>query len=228
MRKLYKNENGFTLVETLSALVILGILGGGIIGICLQIMSISTLQSKKIEFQQISNNIVLEMEKISQIDGLYEQAGYLGKYVGVPWNDAHIIKVLNTAGALEEIDKMAEGAHQIGLTHINDNLNQTITYFGIKDDTIKIKIFQNKNEHDVTKTIYSLPNYRDSFSIQTTALIIFYQDQIAFSQYYNTHTGLWNFNDLSTLENVLYARKTTFTYRDNSKARGDVPGSGKW
>lgn len=226
-----KEERGVSIPELLGIIAVLGIVLALMSGIFLSIVKTTTIQGQKVEMQQTANNLVVQLEKISKIDGIYEQAGYLGKFVGIDWKQAHIFKPLvqeNGSDEWVEMSLTGQGANQVALTDINDTLNQSKEMFKIKDPAIKIKILQQKNENEVTKTLYGTPNYRDTFSIQTTVMILFYKEEINFTDYYQTSTGYWKFEEIKQHPNVVYSREAMFYYRDDAKSKGEIPGNGRW
>ncbi|MGX7420622.1 pilus assembly FimT family protein [Carnobacterium gallinarum] len=230
MQRKLKEERGVTLVELITILALLGIVFSLSGGLFYSIAKTSSIQKQMVEIQQTANGIVSEIESISKIPGLYEEAGYIGKYVGKEWEETHIIKPLkfDEAGDPVEMTVTDEGENRIALTDITDTLNQSKQVFQLNNPEIKIKIMQEKNENELTKTIYSTPNYRDTFSIQTTVMVLFYRDKIDFSKYHDDRTGGWSFDELKALSNVVYSRETVVQYRDNAKAKGDIPGNGRW
>jgi len=227
--KKIKNENGTSLIELLGVLVISGILFSLIITIFSTITKVSSIQTQQVEMQIVANNIVYKLEKISRIEDIYSNAGYFGKFVG-NWEENQINKVLKKSSTDEwiEIKKNDQGDNLIALTDINDSLYERLELFKIKDSNIKIKILQQKNKNDITKTIYKMPNYRDSFSIQTSFAIIFYENEFDFQFYYNSQTNSWDYEGMKNDRNLRYIREGELSYRDDAKAKGELPGNGRW
>lgn len=230
MRKIIKEEHGVTLIELLAVLAILGIVFSLSSGLFYSIAKTSSTQGQMVEIQQKANGMVAEIERISNVPGLYEQAGYIGKYVGKDWKETHIIKPLklDSKGNYVEMATTDGGENKLALTDITDTLNHSKKVFQIDNAAIKIKVMQEKNENEKTKTIYATPNYRDTFSIQTTVLILFYKGELDFAPYYDASAGSWDFAKLKALPNVVYAREAIVQYRDNAKAKGAIPGNGRW
>lgn len=228
MNKLIKNEQGLTLIELIGATVVFGLAFLLFSGILFSISKTSTVQGQQVEIQQIANSMVAQMESISKIDGIYEEAGYLGKFESKSWSTKHIIKSLDKNN-LVELLPLAQGENPIYVSDILDTLNNRAESYQIKDSEVKVKLIQQKNENEVTNTIYSTPNYRDTFSIQVSGAILFYKEEIDFSRYYDTATGLWQIEKLLEEEQtIVYSRKFVLTYRDDQKANGEVPGNGRW
>lgn len=234
MQRIVKDERGLSFIEVLSVLTICGVVFALVSGLLLSISKTTSIQAEKIEMQQTANSILAQVERISNISGIYEQAGYLGEFVGSSgtnaWNDAHIVKLLQEDGTGEwlETSRIGPGGNRIAITDITDTLNQSKEIFQMKNSETKIKILQQKNENELTKTIYTTPNYRDTFSIQSTVMVLFYNEKIDFSDYYDEITGFWNYNEIKELPNVLYSRESVFCYRDDAKSKGEVPGNGRW
>ncbi|QIL45811.1 type II secretion system protein [Vagococcus coleopterorum] len=231
MNKFLKDERGVSLIELIGVTVLLGVMSILISGIFFTTVKTTDIQGEKVQIQQAANNMFAQMESISKIKNIYKDAGYLGKFTGVDWHKAHIIKPLAEDAATGEWLAMKDeeqGTNKIAITNINDTLNKTKTTYQIKNPKIKIKILQQKNENEVTNTQYKTPNYRDTFSIQTTVMVLFYKDDINFSEYYEAESGTWEFDKLSKLTNTVYSRKSVMYYRDDDKAKGDVPGDGRW
>lgn len=234
MQRIVEDERGLSLIEVLSVLTISGVVFALISGLFLSITKTTSIQGGKVEMQQTANGILAQVERISNISGIYEQAGYLGKFVGSSgtnaWNDAHIVKLLqeDETGDWLETSRTDQGLNRIAVTDITDTLNQSKEIFQIKNSETKIKILQQKNENELTKTIYTTPNYRDTFSIQTTVMVLFYNEEIDFSDYYDAITGFWDYSGIKELPNVLYSRESVFNYRDDAKSKGEIPGNGRW
>ncbi len=230
MKHVLENQKGLTLVELLGTIAIFGFIASLLTSILFSISTTSKIQSQKVELQQIANGLVTQMEKISNIPDIYEKAGYRGKFVG-SWNDEYIVKILKKSSGnnewVENTNLTNAGENMIGITDINDNLNQKVTFFKATNPKINIKVIQQKNENSQTKTIFSMPNYRDDFAIQTTALILFFKDPIDFMHYYDSQTGLFNLEKIKKIPTVIYFREAIFTYRDHSKVKGEVPGDGQ-
>lgn len=227
-----KDEQGLTLIELLGALTIFGIVSILLSSILFNIAKASSTQGRQVEIQQTANNMVVQIEDISKLEGIYAKAGYYGKFQdATSWNTSHIVKVLDgDSEEASEIGVFAQGENTLFLTDINDNLNKKVISYRIQDTNIKIKVLQQKNENSQTKTIYGTPNYRDLFSIQTTGVILFYQHTIDFSKYYDSDVGVWQTDKLLGEEQnkIIGSRKFVVNYRDDQKAKGEVPGNGRW
>ncbi|WP_086348143.1 hypothetical protein [Candidatus Enterococcus clewellii] len=229
MKKLLNNERGLSLVELLGAIILFGLASLLFGGVLFSIAKTSEVQGQQVAIQQTANGMVAQMESISTIENIYEKAGYRGKFNSSNWVDAHIVKALSE-DRLAEIQPLAQGQNPLYLSDILDTTNQRAQGYQVKDKTIKIKLIQQKNENEQTKTIYATPNYRDTFSIQTSGVILFYKKDIAFDGYYTSETGLWAIEELlqENEDSIVYSRKFVLTYRDDEKASGEVPGNGRW
>lgn len=229
--RLINNQRGLTLVEVLGTVVILGVTFILSASIIFNIFKVTNLQRQKVEMQQVSNGIVTEIERINQMKNLYDEAGYRGKFMDQKdWFQKHIVKVLKSSGEANQWSLLTvtdEGENSIWLTDINDTLNQQAILFKITDPEIKIKIIQQKNENSVSKTLYGMKDYRENYTIQTTAMILFYKESLNFSRYYNQDTGQWNVVSLKKQPNVLYTRLFTSYYKDKAQEKGEVPGDGR-
>lgn len=227
--KLLKEEKGVTLIELLGVLAIFGLVSILLSGVLFSISKASAVQGQQVEFQQLANNMIAQMESISDISDLNKDATYYGKFnTPAAWKKLSIVKVMTTD--MQEIQFFAQGKNSIALSDINDTLNRRARTYQVSDKKIKMKILQHKNENAVTKTAYSTPNYRDTFSIQTTGVILFYEEAIPFTTYYDDDSGLWDIEKLLATEeaSIHYSRKFVYSYRDELKAQGEVPGNGRW
>ncbi|EGO6609425.1 type II secretion system protein [Enterococcus faecalis] len=227
--KLFKDETGVSLLEVMVTIVLLVFFLSLTIGLFQSIAKTSAVQGEKVEIQQQANNMVEKIRSISNTPRIYEQAGYMGKYVGEEWQNTQIVKVLRPDEGIgwTEAGITEAGTNTIGLTAITDTMNSFTEVFSIDNPDIKIKILQEKNENDETKTVYSTSNYRDTFSIQSTSKILFYKNEINFANYYNKSTGKWD-EELLSHSNIVYFREMTVQYRDDAKSKGDIPGNGRW
>ncbi|MBL1229156.1 type II secretion system protein [Enterococcus sp. BWB1-3] len=228
MRKLLQDENGLSMFELIGAITIFGLASFLFSAILFSIFRASVLQGQQLELQQTANNLVAQMEGISKIENIYKDAGYRGKF-NSDWSEAHIVKIL-AADKMSELLSIDQGDNPLYISDILDTSNQRASSYHVKDQNIKIKLIQQKNENEVTKTIYATPNYRDTFSIQTSGVILFYKEEIEFSDYYDSSAGLWALEQLlaENEASIVYSRKFVLTYRDDEKASGEVPGNGRW
>ncbi|MBP1042802.1 type II secretion system protein [Vagococcus sp. BWB3-3] len=229
--KILKDERGLSLIELLGALAIFGLVAILLSSVLFSISKASTVQGQQVEFQQTANLMVSQIESISKTPGIYQDAQYYGKFTAPDkWKDIHIVKTGADASNPSADDKYASGANKIYVTDINDNDNTKADTYQIKEAGIKIKVLQQKNENDERKTHYGTGNYRDSFSIQTSGIVLFYKEEIEFSKYYDKSTGTWQLEKLlaENSNKVKYSRKFVYSYRDDQKAKGDVPGNGRW
>lgn len=226
-----KDERGLSLIELLGALVIFGLVSVLLSSVLFSISKASTVQSQQVEFQQTANMMILQIEKISKTAEIYQKANYWGKFTDTSaWKETHIVKIVE--GDEKESDENTpgnSGVNPIYLTDINDAENAKTTSYQIKEKDLKIKILQQKNEHEERKTTYGTTSYRDTFTIQTSGIILFYKDTITFSDYY-TAAGVWEMDKLlaDNKEKIHYSRKFVSNYRDDDKAKGAVPGNGRW
>ncbi|MGK0551206.1 pilus assembly FimT family protein [Enterococcus faecalis] len=224
-----KDERGLSLVELLGVISLLGIISALFSGTFYLIVQASSFQGQIVAYQQTANQIRTQVEAITRIDGIYQRAGYLGKYDSKKFQEEHIVKVVS-ADQREELALTSEGANQLYLTNINDTLNQQGQLYQLKNPQVKLKFIQQKNENEATKTHYYMPNYRDTFTIQTKCFLLFYKGTIDFDKYYNSQTGWWQLDKLQqeNQHSIVYQRSFTVTYRDDEKASGGVPGNGRW
>lgn len=229
--RLLKDERGLSLIEVLGALAIFGLVAILLSSVLFSISKASTIQGQQVEFQQTANMMIAKIEKISRTPEVYEDANYFGKFNGkISWKETHIIRLTKDNQTDSEVNKPFEdGVNPIYLTDINDNANQKSDSFEIKDKTIKIKVLLQKNENDQRKTSYGTSNYRDTFTIQTSGIILFYQESINFTPYY-TSNGVWDLEKLVTdnKAKIRYSRQFVCSYRDDQKAKGEAPGNGRW
>ncbi|WP_207695390.1 hypothetical protein DOK67_0001767 [Enterococcus sp. DIV0212c] len=242
MSRILKDEDGLTLIEMIATLAIFSIVilfFGAIIG---SIGKAFSIQGQKVEFQQTANDIVAQINQLSKKKGLYEKAGYLGKFPttassGNPWQTDQIISVFDSEATNQKpIDLTEQGKNKIGLTDILDatkdsGKNSEARFYRLKNQEYKIKIFQQKNKNESLKTQFKTPNYRDTFTIQTSVTILFYKGTIDFNRY--VKNGEINLSGKDGVEEkeaaaILYSRKAEFTYRDELKAKGEIPGEGRW
>ncbi|MEB6145951.1 PulJ/GspJ family protein [Enterococcus casseliflavus] len=158
-----QDERGVTLVELLGAIVIFGIIIALFSGTLFLIVQASVRQGRIAAFQGIANEIMAQAGQIAKIDGIYEHAGYLGKYDSLLFHEEHIVKTMpeGTLGAAIT----EEGSPRMVVTDITDTNNIRARVYDTKDPTIKLKIIQQKNENEATLTHHYTPNYRDTFSI---------------------------------------------------------------
>lgn len=155
MSKILKNEDGLTLIEMIATLAIFSIVilfFGAVIG---SIGKAFSIQGEKIEFQQTANDIVVQINQLSKIEGLYEKAGYLGKFPATtssenPWQTNQIISVFDSEAANQKPIALSEqGKNKIGLTDIVDatkdsGKNSNARFYQLKIKTIKSKFFSKK------------------------------------------------------------------------------------
>lgn len=227
-----KDEQGLTLIEVLGSLVIFGLVATLLSSILFSISKASTIQGQQVEFQQTANMMIAKIEKISRTPEVYQDANYFGKFnEELNWKETHIVRI--TDGDLLDSEVNApsqEGLNPIYLTDINDNTHAKSDSYSIKDKTIKIKVLLQKNENDTRKTSYGTASYRDTFTIQTSGIILFYQDSINFPPYYNSESGTWNMKELlkDHKKKIRYSRQFVSSYRDDDKAKGESPGNGRW
>lgn len=229
--RLINDERGLSLIEVLGAMVIFGLVAILLSSVLFSISKASTIQGQQVEFQQTANLMVAKIEKISRTPEVYKEANYFGKFSGGSWKETHIIKI--TEGNVTEslVNKPSdEGVNPIFLTDINDNSNQKSDSYYVKDRNVKIKVLLQKNENDNRKTTYGTTSYRDTFTIQTSGIILFYQESIDFTPYYDSATGVWDMEKLlaDSKKKIHYSRKFVCSYRDDEKAKGDTPGNGRW
>lgn len=227
-----KDERGLTLIEILGALVIFGLVAGLLSSVLFSISKAATVQGQQVEFQQTANMMIAQIEKISKTSELYQDANYLGKFVHPDkWKETHIVKIVEgEANSSPENLPSRPGVNPIYITDINDAQNLKVDSYHIKESKIKIKVLQQKNENDERKTVYGTANYRDTFTIQTSGIILFYQEAINFSDYYDPLASVWDMEKLleDNKSNIRYSRKFVSNYRDDQKAKGGVPGNGRW
>lgn len=228
MKTYIADEKGISTVELLGAVLIFGIVIAMFSSTLHLIVQASTLQGRIVRYQQMANEIVAQTEGIAKTNGIYEQAGYLGKFDSLNFHEEHILKVIPEGASGENMTD--QGSSRLMLTDINDTTNSRGRYYDTKDSNIKLKLIQQKNENEVTRTQYYTANYRDTFTIQTKVLLIFYTGDINFSDYYDYSTGWWQLADLLAdyQEQAIYHREFSIQYRDDDKARGGVPGDGRW
>lgn len=240
MKKLLKDEKGLSLVEMIATLAIFSIV---ILFFGMIINSLGkafTIQGQQVEFQQIANDMIVQMNGIMNKKGLYEKAGYLGKFTTngttgkSSWLDQQVITVFDPERAdLKSIDWIDAGKNRIGVTDVLDAEKSAGKTYQLKNKDYKIKVFQKKNKNESLKTQFETPNYRDTFTIQTSVTILFYKDQIDFSDYLEAGGEDINLSGAQGIEEkeaakILYVRKAELTYRDEMKARGEIPGEGRW
>lgn len=238
MKELRENEKGITLIELLAGVMLLTLVGSLLMGVLDGVNKIHTSQSQRVEYQQVANSIYAHMNYIAKIDGLAEKAGYKGKFDSPSaWAESHIVKVLevpqgkgssDSPETFSEIGLAADGSNRIALTDILDTMNERNRVYSLTNKKQKIKVIQQKNKNEATNTIYGTPNYRDTFTIQMSVLILFYEGDISFSSYYDGSQQEWDIETLKSLNNVKYTREFEITYRDEEKAEGGVPGDGRW
>lgn len=197
-------------------------------------------QGQQAEFQHTANNMIIQMNQIMNKKGLYEQAGYLGKFTTnestgkSSWIDEQVITVFDPERSdLKTIAWTDNGKNKVGITDVLDSGKKMGKTYQLKDEGFKIKVFQKKNKNEELKTQFETPNYRDTFTIQTSVTIIFYKDDIDFSSYLDNGGEGINLSEKQGVEEkeaskVLYTRKAELTYRDEMKARGEIPGEGRW
>lgn len=87
---------------------------------------------------------------------------------------------------------------------------------------------KNKDENEVMQ--HGEKNFRDSFSVQTTAYVIFYKGEVAWQDLIKTANQSLDMTALKSLEDakIVYAREFELSYRDDAKSAGEVSGNGKW
>lgn len=228
MKTRLADEQGVSLVELLGAIVIFSTFVAIFSSTLYIIIQASVRQGRIAAFQGMANEIVAQVQQIAKIDGIYEYAGYLGKYDSLLFHEEHIVKVMPEGAISAGITD--EGSPRMIVTDIADTSNIRGRLYDTKDHEIKLKIIQQKNENEATLTQHYTPNYRDTFSIQSKVLILFYKETIHFQDYYDDTTGWWQLEDLldDHQEQTVYQREFTVTYRDDEKARGGVPGNGRW
>lgn len=228
MKTRLADEQGVSLVELLGAIVIFSAFVAIFSSTLYLIIEASARQGRIATLQGMANEIVTQAQQIAKIDGIYEYAGYLGKYDSLLFHEEHIVKVMpeGTLGA----GITDEGTSRMIVTDIADTSNIRGRLYDTKDSEINLKIIQQKNENEATLTHHYTPNYRDTFSIQTKVLILFYKETIDFQDYYDDTTGWWRLEDLldDHQKQTVYKREFTLSYRDDEKARGGVPGNGRW
>ncbi|MGL4696658.1 PulJ/GspJ family protein [Enterococcus larvae] len=229
MRKLIKDERGLSLMELIGAIILFGLASLLFGGVLFSIAKASEVQGQQVALQQTANGMVAQMESISRIENIYENAGYRGKFNSSNWTDTHIIKTLSE-DKLSEIQPLAQGENPLYISDILDTTNKRSSSYQVKNKNVKIKLIQQKNENEATNTIYATPNYRDTFSIQISGIILFYEDEITFADYYDSSSGLWEIEELLQQNEamIVYSRRFVLTYRDDEKASGEVPGNGRW
>ncbi|WP_321383599.1 type II secretion system protein [uncultured Enterococcus sp.] len=229
MRKLIRDERGLSLMELIGAIILFGLASLLFGGVLFSIAKASEIQGQQVNLQQTANGMIAQMESISKIENIYEEAGYRGKFNSSNWTDSHIIKSLSEE-KLTELQPLSQGENPLYLSDILDTTNKRAMSYQVKNKQIRIKLIQQKNENESTNTIYATPNYRDTFSIQTSGIILFYEGDISFADYYESSTGLWAIEELlkQNEAEIVYSRRFVLTYRDDEKASGEVPGNGRW
>lgn len=234
MKKIIYDEDGLTLIELLGTIVILSIVLLLFSSLLSSMVSTAKNQRLYLKLQNMSNQIASRSNSISRIPNIYSQAGYRGLLIGdTTWNISPVVKVSKKIGTdtYEELSPESPGQSAVW---INDILDSTTTKeYSLQEEHLKIKMIQEINPEN---TAYykvndiELPNYRDTFTIQTKVTLIFYKEDIIFDNYYDQVTGTWNFKDLFNKEKnqIVYSDNFHFEYRDDEKAQGGVPGNGRW
>lgn len=110
-----------------------------------------TIQGQQVEFQQIANDMIVQMNGIMNKKGLYEKAGYLGKFTTngttgkSSWLDQQVITVFDPERAdLKSIDWIDAGKNKIGITDVLDAEKSVGKTYQLKNKDYKIKVFQKK------------------------------------------------------------------------------------
>lgn len=234
IKKIIYDEEGLTLIEVLGTIVILSI----VLLLFSNLLSTLVLTTKNqkllLKLQNISNQIASQSNSISRIPNIYSQAGYRGLLIGdTTWNISPVVKVSQKIGADTYAELSPESPGQLAVW-VNDILDSTtLKQYSLQEEHLKIKIIQEINPENAAYykiNDIALPNYRDSFTIQTKITLIFYKGDIIFDSYYNQATGTWDFEGLFNKEKnqIVYLDNFHFEYRDDEKARGGVPGNGHW
>lgn len=234
MMTVIQNEEGLSLIEVLGALAIFGLVATLLSSVLFSISKASTIQGQQVEYQQTANLMIAQIEKINRNSDIYTEANYFGKFnPNVNWKETHIIKLTDGDTSKAQTNAPSkDGLNPIFLTDINDNSNLKAESYQIKDRAVKIKVLLQKNEHEARKTSYGTSSYRDTFTIQTSGIILFYKGSINFTPFYDSDSGVWDMENLltatSTKDKIQYSRKFVSSYRDDQKAKGDTPGNGRW
>ncbi|MTD42410.1 hypothetical protein GIX45_28045 [Erwinia sp. CPCC 100877] len=240
MKKILKDEQGVTLVELIATLAVFLVVLFFFGMIMSSLSKGYAMQKQQVEFQQMANDMVANMTKIVNKKGIYEKAGYLGKFKTdslagkSSWQAEQVIVVFDPERSdLKTFDWTEAGKNKISITDVLDAEKVNGRIYQLPKQDYKIKIFQQKNKNETLKTQFEAPNYRDTFTIQSSVTILFYKGDIDFNKYVEIGGESINLSGTDGIENkeaekILYIRKAELTYRDEKKAKGEIPGEGRW
>jgi hypothetical protein len=240
MKNILKDEQGVTLVELIATLAVFLVVLFFFGMIMSSLSKGYAIQSRQVKLQQMANDMVVQMIGIVNKEGIYEKAGYLGKFKTdsvtgkSSWQTDQVVVVFDPDRSdLKTFDWTEPGTNKIAITDILDASKSNGKIYRLPNHKSKVKIFQHKNKNESLKTQFESPNYRDTFTIQNSVTILFYEGDIDFNKYVEADGETINLSGANGIEEkeakkILYIRNAELTYRDEKKAKGEIPGEGRW
>ncbi|MCJ1995994.1 hypothetical protein GYN67_04780 [Lactococcus piscium] len=241
------DESGITLVELLAIIALISVVATLMTTMACQVFAIRLVQEEKIKCQVIANRMYTALNTLSN-ESLVKAAssgtdaspgipgseqvsdekklGELGKIDG-SWDTNQLVKQLDASnGQLLAYD--SPGVNELKFESRKDS--REINRYQAPNKAIKIKVHlvKNKDENEVMQ--HGEKNFRDSFSVQTTAYVIFYKGEVTWPDLIKTANQSLDMTALKSLEDakIVYAREFELSYRDDAKSAGEVSGNGKW